>query len=665
MGRSGRGQKGQHPGGRGLPTKSEQTYEAKSWDFDLVSALAESSQDCLWVLTLSGRVAYMNPRARGLLSAAPEGKAGSLLRDIWPADSGFSLDRALAAATSGQVFRFRTLFPGPNQDRTYWETVLTPVRGRDGAVCNLLAIARDVTTEVETRAFLETVIQLLPSPLTVKNAGDRRFVLVNRAAEDLLDVAAEDALGRTAEELFGDDPRAFRQAEAEVLGAGELRRIDHEVAAADGGPSRHFSLKLLATHDDLGPRHLITLGDDITERRAAAESLRAALAAAEQASEAKSAFLANMSHELRTPLNGIVAGADMLARGDLSERSRDLVDMIRASSETLQRLLSDVLDLARAESGKIALETRPFLVGDAVRSAAAPFRLGAEEKGLTLEVEIDPGMEGLALGDMARLRQVLSNLLSNAVKFTEQGRIVLRASRRGEVGRFTVEDTGLGFDPADKDRLFARFQQADDSFTRRFGGAGLGLAISRELVDLMGGALDGDSRPGEGARFWFEAPLPVASAPAPSEAPTLPPDNGLRILLADDHATNRQVVQLMLSGVADIVSVENGAEAVEAFRQRPFDLVLMDMQMPVMDGLEAIRQLRRMEADSGRRGRIPMIMLTANTLPEHVQASVDAGADRHLGKPVTTRALFEAIETLLGEPDDDHALYANFGHGGA
>jgi signal transduction histidine kinase/AmiR/NasT family two-component response regulator len=644
-----------------LPTKSDQTREAKSWDFDLVNALAESSRDCLWVLTLDGRLAYMNPRARDLLSAAPDAQ---FLRDIWPEDSRFSLDRALAAAASGQDFRFRTLVPGPNQDRTYWETVLSPVRGRDGALCNLFALARDVTSEVETSAFLETVIQLLPSPLTVKNAGDRRFVLVNRAAEDLLDVSAEDALGRTAQELFGDDPRTFRETEAEVLGAGELRKIDHEVAAEDGGPPRHFSLKFLATHDDLGPRHLITLGDDVTERRATAESLGAALAAARQASEAKSAFLANMTHELRTPLNGIVAGADMLARGELSERSRDLVDMIRASSETLQRLLSDVLDLARAESGKIALETETFHVGDAVRSAAALFRLGAEEKGLTLEVEVDPAADGLALGDLARLRQVLSNLLSNAVKFTEHGRVVLRAARRGDIARFTVEDTGLGFDPAQKARLFGRFQQADDSFTRRFGGAGLGLAISRELVELMGGTLDGDSVPGRGATFWFEAPLPIATSVAPAPSPTLPPDNGLRILLADDHPTNRQVVQLMLSGVADIVSVENGAEAVEAFRDRPFDLVLMDMQMPIMDGLTAIRELRRMEAASGRRGRVPMIMLTANTQPEHVQASAEAGADRHLGKPVTTRALFEAIETLLGQSEDDHTLYANFGHGG-
>jgi PAS domain S-box-containing protein len=649
-----------------LPAGSGQELGEIAWDSSVIRAVAEASQDCLWVVRLDGRLAYMNARSRELLAPGVDLGPAPSLRDLWPEESRFSLDRALAAAAAGQVFRFRTFFHTREQARTYRETVLSPVCDADGTIRSVLAVARDVTAEVETTAFLETLIQLLPSPLTVKNAADRRFVLVNRAAEDLLGIAADEAVGRTAQELFGDDPRTFRQAEAEVLDSGELRRIEHEARAHPDGDPRHFSLKLLATHDDLGPRHLIALGDDVTERRAAAESLRAALAAAEQASEAKSAFLANMSHELRTPLNGIVAGADMLARGELSPRSRDLVAMIRASSETLARLLSDVLDLAQAESGQIRLEIQPFHVGDTIRSAAALFRLGAEQKGLILETEVTSDLDGMALGDMARLRQVLSNLLSNAVKFTARGRIVLRAARTaGDRVRFTVDDTGVGFEPQAKDGLFGRFHQADTSFTRRFGGAGLGLAICRELADLMGGALDCEGRPGAGATFWFEIPLPpVAHDAAGVRSPTLPPEGALRILLADDHPTNRQVVQLMLSGVADIFSVENGAQAVEAFAAQRFDLVLMDMQMPVMDGLEAVRMLRRMEAERGQ-ARTPVIMLTANTHPEHVQASVQAGADRHLGKPVTTAILFAAIEEALAEPDaDDHALYANFGHPG-
>jgi PAS domain S-box-containing protein len=638
-----------------------------AWDSDLIHRLAEASQDCLWVLDLDGRLAYASPRSAGLLNPASGDGAVHGLRDLWPQDSRFSLDRAVAAAAAGQVFRFRSFFHASQRAGAYWETVVSPMRDADGTICNLLAVARDVTTEVETRAFLETVIHLLPSPLTVKNAGDRRFVLINRAAEDLFGVAAEDALGRTAQELSVGDA-VFRTEEAEVLRSGELRVFDYDSRAEPAGPQRHFSLKLLATHDDLGPRHLIALGEDVTERRQTAESLHAALRAAQQASEAKSAFLANMSHELRTPLNGIIAGADMLARDGLPARSSELVDMIRASSETLERLLSDVLDIARAESGQIVLEAQAFHVGETVRSVAALFGLEAQRKGLALELDLAPSLDGVALGDMVRLRQVLSNLLSNAVKFTEQGRIVLQGARTQDgAARFAVTDTGIGFDPVAKARIFDRFQQADDTFTRRFGGAGLGLSISRELVGLMGGALDCDSRPGSGSRFWFEVPLPAeaGAVPAGAAAPAPRPGSGLRVLLADDHPRNRQVVQLMLDGVADIVAVENGAEAVAAFRAGAFDLVLMDVQMPVMDGLEAVRQIRALEA--GRDGgATPIIMITANARPEHVAQSAEAGADHHLGKPITLRSLFAAIEAVLAEPATDaRRLYPNFGHQGS
>ncbi|MDB5460269.1 MAG: sensor hybrid histidine kinase [Caulobacteraceae bacterium] len=635
------------------------------WNCDLVHRLAEASRDCMWVLDLDGRLAYASSRSANLLNHPAGAGAARSLRDLWPEESRFSLDRALSAAAAGRVFQFRAFFHARPRAGAYWETVVSPIRGADGAVSNLLAVARDVTTEVETRAFLESVIHLLPSPLTVKNAADRRFVLMNRAAEDLFGMAAEDALGRTAQELFGDDPRAFQPQEAEVLDSGELRAFDHQANVTGTGRPRHFSLKLLATHDDLGPRHLIALGEDVTERREAAESLRAALQAAQQASEAKSAFLANMSHELRTPLNGIVAGADMLAQAGLPARAGELVDLIRTSSEALDRLLSDVLDIARVESGQIILATEAFHLGETVRSVAALFGLEAERKGLELKVDLAPSLDQVVMGDMVRLRQVLSNLMSNAVKFTQRGRIVLEAARtEAGAARFTVTDTGIGFDPAAKERIFGRFQQADDTFTRQYGGAGLGLCISRELVGLMDGTLDCDGRPGEGACFWFEIPLPAEAGdrPAGREARAPRPEAGLRILMADDHPRNRQVVQLMLDGVAEVVAVENGAEAVAAFRREAFDLVLMDVQMPVMDGLAAVREIRTLEAARGG-GVTPVIMLTANVLPEHMVQSAEAGADLHLGKPVTLRSLFAAIEDVHAGPHNQATgLYPNFGH---
>lgn len=266
-----------------------------------------------------------------------------------------------------------------------------------------------------------------------------------------------------------------------------------------------------------------------------------------------------------------------------------------------------------------------------------------------MTVEVAAAADRSFRGDPYRIRQVLLNLLSNAVKFTERGSVTIAAeAKAGGVVRVTVRDTGIGFAPEMKEKLFGRFQQADGSITRRFGGTGLGMAISRELCELMGGILDAESDEGKGARFWFDLPLAPAetAAPATEAMPVQAPERPLRVLLADDHPTNRKVVELMLEGVAEVVSVENGAEALMALGTDLFDLVLMDMQMPVMDGLEATRRIRETEAAAGRTPT-PLIMLTANALPEHVAASLAAGADRHLEKPVTFADLLEAMHDAL------------------
>ncbi len=377
--------------------------------------------------------------------------------------------------------------------------------------------------------------------------------------------------------------------------------------------------------------------------------LSAARRRAEAANRSKSEFLANMSHEIRTPLNGVVAMADALSRAGLSPREHEMVEVVRASGSTLERLLSDILDTAKIEAGQIVIERAPFDLADTVRGAAALYRPGAEAKGVALRVQIEPDL-AVVEGDVVRLRQVLSNLVSNALKFTEVGSVTVRAAGVGDDRvRFTVEDTGCGFDTAQKERIFARFQQADGSITRRFGGTGLGLAISRELVELMGGKLDCEATPDEGARFWFDLPLPSAHSiepiaeRAPGELLAFP----ARVLLADDHPANRKVIEIMLGGVdTELATVEDGQAAVAAFADGGFDLVLMDMQMPVMDGLSATAAIRAMEATE-RRARTPIIMLTANALPEHVEAARAAGADGHLSKPITLEALFEGVARAM------------------
>jgi len=392
-------------------------------------------------------------------------------------------------------------------------------------------------------------------------------------------------------------------------------------------------------------------------QRRVALRLRAAQLKAEAANLSKSEFLANMSHEIRTPLNGVVGVAELLAKANLPKREHDMVEIIRNSGQSLERLLSDVLDLARVEAGQLTIESAAFHAGDLVRSVAGLARLRADEKSLALRVEIAPELEGWFLGDATRVRQVLTNLVSNAVKFTAAGSVTIDAQSVSE-GRlqFSVTDTGVGFDGEAKSRLFARFQQADGSITRRFGGSGLGLAISRQLASLMGGELDCESEPGLGSRFWFLAPFERTAAPAGLEdaagATALLPDRAVRVLVADDHATNQTVIRMMLDqfGV-DVVLVDNGAEAVAAVDRETFDLVFMDMQMPVMDGLEATRAIRQTERAAGRRPT-PVIMLSANALPEHLEASRQAGADGHVSKPVTAASLLAALNAAL---DSDEA----------
>ncbi len=387
--------------------------------------------------------------------------------------------------------------------------------------------------------------------------------------------------------------------------------------------------------------------------------LRLARQAAEEASRSKSDFLANMSHEIRTPLNGVVAMADALARSELGPREREMVDIVRASSDTLERLLSDILDTAKIESGQITIEPAPFHLADVVRETAALWRPMAEEKGVSLMIGIGPEAERLVQGDVVRIRQILTNLVSNALKFTAAGEVRLNIEDGADENvRFTVTDTGVGFEPDQRERIFGRFHQADGSITRRFGGTGLGLTISRDLADLMGGDLDCVSQPGVGSRFWFEIPLPTVDAGQSGEVPV--PHNEestvpLRILLADDHPANRKVVEILLAGTgADLVGVVDGSEALEAFRAGGFDLVLMDMQMPVMDGLTATAEIRAFETQRGW-DRTPLLMLTANAMPEHIEAGRKAGADGHLAKPVTMASLFAGITQVLAshEPESE------------
>jgi len=392
---------------------------------------------------------------------------------------------------------------------------------------------------------------------------------------------------------------------------------------------------------------VIGLRIDITQMKTQALALTEALARAEAASRAKAEFLAKVSHELRTPLNGVMGLADGLSRTELSGEQHELVSGVLQSAGRLNRLVSDLLDYNSLGAGSLAINAAPFDLAALARETVEAYRPRAEAQKLALNLRLSDGVAGEVLGDAERVRQILANLLSNALKFTPEGGVQVAVAPVFEEGRtrwrIEVTDTGVGFDEADAERLFGRFEQGDTATVRQHGGVGLGLAICRQLAELMDGEITARGRPGEGATFTAILSLPPADAEESlADAPPL------RVLLADDNSTNRKVVELMLDAIgAEVVSVENGREAVDALKAGGFDVVLMDLQMPVMDGLEAIRIIRGAEADSGAQ-RLPIIVLSANTSDDDLAASEAAGADAHLGKPIRAEALLSAMLEATG-----------------
>ena len=404
---------------------------------------------------------------------------------------------------------------------------------------------------------------------------------------------------------------------------------------------------------------------DVTERLAAERSLVEAKAAAEAANQAKSDFLANMSHEIRTPLNGVIGLAATLGRSGLEPRQKEMVDLIARSGTTLERLVSDILDVAKVESGRMNIEIAAFDLETELDPLADTMRVRAEEKGLGFDVRIGATARGDFLGDALRINQVMFNLLSNAVKFTETGKVELSidvADDQPTPGvaelTMTVRDSGIGFDAGFG--VFERFSQADGTITRRFGGSGLGLSICKSLVELMGGTIAVQSAVGQGSAFTVTVPLSRTRSLADYDQRALEAMSGcgeieegglsagLKVLLAEDHPVNQRVVQLILGeyGV-EVVTVENGADAIEAFNRDRFDLILMDMQMPVMDGLAATRAIRAIEAANPGAAATPIVMLSANAMDQHLSDTEAAGADRHLAKPFTAQGLIQVVGDVI------------------
>jgi signal transduction histidine kinase/ActR/RegA family two-component response regulator len=383
--------------------------------------------------------------------------------------------------------------------------------------------------------------------------------------------------------------------------------------------------------------------------RTAERGALAAQRSAEAANSSKTAFLANMSHEIRTPMNGILGYADLALRSDSVEEQKECLETIRSSGDALLSILNDVLDLSKIESGKFAILSEPFSLRGLLRDAGKVFDFRFREKGLRFELSVSDSLPDLLMGDALRLRQILLNLLGNAVKFTEEGAIGLAATGEEAGGkiylRLTVSDSGIGIPPEKQEMIFKAFQQADDSTSKKYGGTGLGLSICAKLVELMGGKIELESAAGQGSRFSVLVPLAAAAerrsvgraAQEASEKFIEP----LRILLAEDNPVNQKLaVKLLEKQGHTVTMVGDGRRAVEAFGNGSFDLILMDIHMPGMDGLEAAKRIRELE---GSAHRTPIIALTALAMAGDREVCLAAGMDGFVAKPIRLNELWSEV----------------------
>ncbi len=455
--------------------------------------------------------------------------------------------------------------------------------------------------------------------------------------------------------------------ETTVLGREQLmegQAIDRYVVRVrtKGGAYRWLQFSGISVPEE---RLLYVVGRDVTEDRAAKKELEIARDVAQEASRAKSEFMANMSHELRTPMNGVLGMTSLLLDSDLPDQQREFARAIDDSAHNLLGIINDLLDFSQIESDRMALSTAPFSLADILLDPVATLRKRAEEKGLDFRYEPRGNLATRVVGDPGRVRQIVVNLMDNAVKFTSSGEVVVRAAidltdADNATLSVTVRDTGIGIDEGLKRRIFEAFSQADSSSTRQFGGTGLGLTISWQLAKMMGGRLSVDSAVGDGSTFWFELDLPIARdlALAPetqaeeSTVEEAAPTGPLRALLVEDNRVNQLLAAALLRKDGYHVTLaNNGVEAVEHFEAEPFDFILMDVQMPEMDGLEATRRIR--EIEEGHPNRTPIIAVTAHALKGDREKCLQAGMDDYVEKPVVPEALREAIARTVLAPQPD------------
>ena len=646
--------------------------EARRAEALLVELLA-ASPDAILLTRGDGEVELVNDRLAALLGRAQEDLVGSRFADLglWQHEA----DRQRFRAQMQARGRVRNL-PGSflTQGGEVREFALSANAVMIDGEVHCVAISRDVTDHERARRELLAILDTAALGIGLTRNG--AITRVNGAFHEIFGFAPGAATGLQALQLWKSpaDAAATMLQCMPALQRGELIDFECEMQRADGAGIwcrlRSRAIDPARVLDG----GLVWLVEDVTERRAIARALEAARDAAEAASRAKSAFLASTSHEIRTPLNGVVGLARLALRADIDEptRTRYLCQIVE-SADSLAEIMGGILDMSKIEAGELTLDVATFDLHALCTSLHATYASVAEGRGLACTLDIAPSVTRLVLGDATRVRQVLGNFVTNALKFTQRGgvHVEVRTVPGGRV-RLAVRDTGIGIDPPTLARLFQPFAQADAATTRHFGGTGLGLSICRELATLMGGDVGATSEPGRGSTFWAEVPLPAsgdalpvrgllpeaakASSPVVARAPaaTAPVADaatldGVRVLLAEDNPVNRIIASTLLQDWRlQVTEADDGQAAVDAVdaavrRGEPFGLVLMDVQMPRLDGFAATRALRARYTPA----ELPIVALTAGVLENERAAAVAAGMDAFVSKPFDERALQQVLVDVL------------------
>ncbi len=645
---------------------------------NLVTAIVGAVPVSLMMLDTQMRVVVASKTWLTNMNLTAESAIGRVVYDIMPSFEIYreGYDRVLAGET---IRSERVRWPMANGKVAWLRTEMTPWCDDEGKIRGLISAALDITDTVIALRRSERAEQRMNMAAQIAKLHvweidyeNKKLVIGEGTKAEQMhlygrEYSYEDLAPDTNVTIHPEDraqiAEEWRAATLEGRRFTPEYRLNHEQ-----GKEIWVACGVELIRNKAGEAvRLVGAMQDITDRKKAERALVHAKEDAEAANVAKSAFLATMSHEIRTPLNGVLGMAQAMSADALDETQRERLSIIRQSGETLLAILNDVLDISKIEAGKLELEMAEFDIGEVARGAHAAFTELANRKGLSFNLVIEDHARGVYLGDSTRLRQILYNMVSNAVKFTEQGEVRVSVARDDGGLRMRVSDTGVGVRPDRLHKLFEKFEQADASTTRRYGGTGLGLAICRDLAELMGGGITASSVLGEGSTFEVSLPLvrvgdSRAAAPLPTECsgPAEPVDpSNLRILAAEDNAVNQLVLRTLLNQAGiDPVVVSDGAQVLEAWRNGLWDLILMDVQMPEMDGPAATRAIRAEEAETGR-APTPIIALTANAMAHQVAEYRACGMDDFVAKPIEITQLFAAMERVLDEAEEPRQAQAS------